>query len=47
MRFIPSFRPLLPGLALCLAVTGAAFAAQRAEEALFGRAWLEPWCWLS
>lgn len=41
MRFIPSFRLLLPGLALCLAVTGAAFAAQRAEEALFGRAWLE------
>lgn len=32
---------LLPGLALCLGVTGAAFAVQRIEEALFGRAWLE------
>jgi len=33
---------LLPGIALCLAVTGAAFALQGLEEALFGRAWLEP-----
>lgn len=32
---------LLPGLALCIAVTGAAFILQRIEEALFGRAWLE------
>ncbi|WP_294332293.1 putative sulfate exporter family transporter [uncultured Sphingomonas sp.] len=32
---------VLPGLALCLAVTGAAFVLQRIEEAVFGRAWLE------
>nr|WP_246352441.1 putative sulfate exporter family transporter [Sphingomonas xinjiangensis] len=31
----------MPGVALCLAVTGAAFVLQRLEEALFGRAWLE------
>ncbi|MGN6374919.1 MAG: YeiH family protein [Sphingomonas sp.] len=37
----PSATRLLPGLALCLAVTGAAFVLQRAEEWLFGRAWLE------
>ncbi|WP_067733692.1 YeiH family protein [Novosphingobium naphthalenivorans] len=37
----PSFHRLVPGLLLCLAVTGAAFALQRVEEALFGRAWLE------
>lgn len=32
---------LLPGLALCLIVTGVAFILQRVEEAIFGRAWLE------
>ncbi|MBW4331134.1 putative sulfate exporter family transporter [Stakelama sp. CBK3Z-3] len=32
---------LLPGLILCIAVTGVAFALQRVEEALFGRVWLE------
>ncbi|MBL6079584.1 putative sulfate exporter family transporter [Belnapia sp. T18] len=32
---------LLPGLALCLAVTLAALALERVEAALFGRAWLE------
>ncbi|WP_259279127.1 YeiH family protein [Pedomonas mirosovicensis] len=32
---------LIPGLMLCLAVTGAAYAVQWAEEALFGQAWLE------
>ncbi|MCF4124947.1 putative sulfate exporter family transporter [Methylobacterium currus] len=34
-------RRLLPGLLLCLAVTGAALALESAEEHLFGRAWLE------
>jgi uncharacterized integral membrane protein (TIGR00698 family) len=37
---LPGVR-ILPGLALCLAVTGAAFILQRVEAALFGRAWLE------
>lgn len=45
----PTFIPLrrvsgahvLPGLGLCLIVTGAAFALQSIEEAVFGRAWLE------
>ncbi len=32
---------ILPGLALCLAVTGAAFALEHIEERLFDRAWLE------
>lgn len=32
---------LVPGLALCLAVTGAAFAVQSLEKFAFGRAWLE------
>jgi uncharacterized integral membrane protein (TIGR00698 family) len=32
---------LLPGLVLCLAVTGAALALEHVEVALFGRAWLE------
>lgn len=32
---------LLPGVALCLAVAAAAFAAQRIEAAWLGRAWLE------
>ncbi len=32
---------VMPGLALCLAVTGGAFVLQRIEEAMFGRAWLE------
>ncbi len=31
----------VPGLALCLAVTGVAYALQRSEQLLFGRAWLE------
>jgi len=35
-------RVLAPGLALCLAVTVAAFALQWGEVALLGRAWLEP-----
>lgn len=32
---------LLPGMALCLGVTGAAFVLQRVEVVLFGGAWLE------
>lgn len=32
---------LIPGLGLCLAVTAAAYALQSAEQAIFGRAWLE------
>lgn len=36
----PLFR-LLPGLALCLVVTGAAYILQHGEQLLFGRAWLE------
>ena len=32
---------LLPGLALCVAVTALAFAAAKAEVALFGQAWIE------
>jgi len=32
---------VLPGLALCLAVTGAAFVLARIEERLFGSVWLE------
>lgn len=34
-------RGLLPGLALCVAVTALAFAAASAEVALFGEAWIE------
>ena len=34
-------RDRLPGLALCLAVTGAAIALERVEEHIFDRAWLE------
>ncbi|MBY6264421.1 putative sulfate exporter family transporter [Azospirillum sp. 412522] len=34
-------RNLLPGLALCVAVTALAFAAAAAEVALFGAAWIE------
>ncbi|WP_042691478.1 YeiH family protein [Azospirillum sp. B506] len=34
-------RILLPGLALCVAVTALAFAAASAEVALFGEAWIE------
>lgn len=34
-------RALLPGLALCLAVTGVAFALDRLEAHLFGRDWIE------
>ncbi|WP_068080320.1 YeiH family protein [Novosphingobium rosa] len=32
---------LLPGLGLCLAVSGAAYALQRVEERMLGRSWLE------
>ena len=32
---------LMPGVALCIAVTAGAYALQRAEQILFGRAWLE------
>ena len=32
---------LLPGLLLCLAVTGAAMLLERVEEAAFGATWLE------
>ncbi|WP_454886346.1 YeiH family protein [Sphingomonas oryzagri] len=32
---------LLPGIMICLAVTGAAYGLQAAESRLFGRAWLE------
>ena len=35
-------RHLLPGLALCIAVTAAAFGLARLEARLFGTAWLEP-----
>ncbi|WP_391345534.1 YeiH family protein [Azospirillum sp. A23] len=34
-------RGLLPGLALCVGVTALAFAAAKAEMALFGEAWIE------
>ena len=34
-------RAILPGLALCLAVTGAAFALEHVEARMFDRAWLE------
>lgn len=33
--------PLLPGIVLCLGVTGGAYALEAAERALFGKAWLE------
>ena len=33
--------PLLPGMALCLSVTAAAYALEAGERALFGKAWLE------
>jgi len=36
-----SLGPILPGLALCLAVTAAAYGLQGAEQALYGKAWLE------
>jgi len=39
---LPSrFVRLLPGLALCLIVTAAAYGAQAAESALWGKAWIE------
>ncbi|GJD66839.1 YeiH family protein [Methylobacterium frigidaeris] len=38
---LATLRRILPGLLLCLAVTGAALAFESAEEHLFGRAWLE------
>lgn len=40
--FPAAARALAPGLALCLAVTAAAFAAQGLETRWTGRAWLEP-----
>lgn len=43
-RSFPAIRSaiaLIPGVALCLAVTFIAFALERGEQALFGRAWLE------
>lgn len=36
-----TIRGLLPGIALCLAVTAAGMAAEHLEARLFGRAWLE------
>lgn len=41
LRAIRSAIALIPGVALCLAVTFVAFALERGEQALFGRAWLE------
>jgi uncharacterized integral membrane protein (TIGR00698 family) len=42
MAALPSrFVRLLPGLALCLIVTAAAYGAQAAESALWGKAWIE------
>ncbi|MDE2560935.1 MAG: putative sulfate exporter family transporter [Sphingomonadales bacterium] len=38
---LPSPRDVLPGVLLCVVVTGAAYAAQRLEADLFGKAWLE------
>jgi uncharacterized integral membrane protein (TIGR00698 family) len=35
-------KSLLPGLALCLAVTGAAIVGAQVEARLFGQAWVEP-----
>lgn len=43
-QFPPAIRTaiaLIPGVALCGAVTFVAFALERGEQALFGRAWLE------
>ncbi len=34
--------PLLPGIALCLLVTGGAMLLATAEQSLFGKGWLEP-----
>ncbi|PXA86773.1 putative sulfate exporter family transporter [Nostoc sp. 3335mG] len=41
IAFVAQRRNLLPGILLCLAVTLAAMTIERAEAALFGRAWLE------
>ncbi|MCW6529407.1 putative sulfate exporter family transporter [Sphingomonas sp. MMSM20] len=41
LQAIRSAIALIPGVALCLAVTFIAFALERGEQALFGRAWLE------
>ena len=41
MKIGNTFRTLLPGIALCLAVTAAGMAAEHIETKLFGRAWLE------
>lgn len=41
-RLVATVRPLLPGVALCGAVSAAATVAQGAEVRLFGQAWLEP-----
>jgi uncharacterized integral membrane protein (TIGR00698 family) len=38
---LPRHRPLLPGVALCAAVTGLSYAGQALEGRFFGRAWLE------
>jgi uncharacterized integral membrane protein (TIGR00698 family) len=38
---ISNLKNIFPGIALCAAVTGGAFALERAEGYLFGRAWLE------
>ncbi|WP_342151639.1 YeiH family protein [Methylorubrum sp. SB2] len=38
---ITAFRRILPGLALCLIVTGAALGLEAVERLLFGEAWLE------
>ena len=37
----PALHTLVPGVVLCLLVTGAASALESAEHAAFGRAWLE------
>jgi uncharacterized integral membrane protein (TIGR00698 family) len=41
MYLLRTVRRLLPGLLLCLAITLAALVLEQAEEAVFGRAWLE------
>lgn len=38
---LPSPREILPGVLLCVAVTGAAYAAQAVEADIFGKAWIE------
>ena len=41
-RVLSALPPLLPGIALCAAVSGVAILAEHAEIGLFGQAWLEP-----